>query len=176
MASRRGKLTFIEVYEKAFSAVWGYGAARGLSGADLEDVVQEVFVVVHQRLHMFEGRSSVNTWVVGIAVNVIRSYRRRRATRKLGDDLEQFPEMEAERSTPGAQVEARRDAEFLFTVLEGLSEPQREIFILVELQEISVVDASRLLDVNEETLRSRLRVARKHVNAAIARRGLEPRS
>jgi RNA polymerase sigma-70 factor (ECF subfamily) len=175
MASGQGKLTFIEVYEKAFSAVWGYAAARGLSGADLEDVVQEVFVVVHQRLHTFEGRSSVKTWVVGIAVNVIHSFRRRRATRKLGEDLEQFPEMETEKSTPRAQVAAKRDAEFLFSVLDGLSEPQSEIFILVELQEMSVVDASRILEANEETLRSRLRAARKHVNAAIARRSLEPR-
>jgi RNA polymerase sigma-70 factor (ECF subfamily) len=131
------KLTFIEVYEKAFPAVWGYAAARGMIGADLEDVVQEVFVVVHQRLHTFEGRSSVNTWAVGIAVNVIRSFRRRRATRKLGDDLDQFPELEAARSTPSAQVGAKRDAEFLFAVLDGLSEPQREIFTLVEVQEVS---------------------------------------
>lgn len=174
MASRPRKLTFIEVYEQSFSAVWAYGRARGLVGADLEDVVQEVFVVVHKRLHTFEGRSSVNTWVVGIAVNVIRSFRRRRATRKLGDDIEQFPEVEAPHSTPGQRTEAKRDAEFLFTVLDTLSEAQREIFLLVEVQEISVVDAARILEVNEETLRSRLRAARKHVNAAIARRGLEP--
>lgn len=169
------KLTFIEVYEKAFPAVWGYAAARGLSGADLEDVVQEVFVVVHQRLHTFEGRSSVTTWAVGIAVNVIRSFRRRRATRKLGDDLDQFPELEVNQSAPPGQVAAKRDADFLFAVLDGLSDPQREIFTLVELQETSVVDAARILEVNEETLRSRLRAARRHVNAAIARRTLGTR-
>jgi RNA polymerase sigma-70 factor (ECF subfamily) len=73
------------------------------------------------------------------------------------------------------RVESLQDAEFLFTVLDGLSGPQREIFVLVELEEMSVVDASRLLEVNEETLRSRLRAARRHLNSALARRKLEPR-
>jgi RNA polymerase sigma-70 factor (ECF subfamily) len=167
--SRPG-LTFIEVYEATFSAVWLYSVSHGASASDAEDVVQEVFVVVHKNLHRFEGRSSIKTWVIGIAVNVIRDFRRRRATRNLGSDLEEFPELAGSAAPPSALLSTKEDIAFLEGVLDRLSDAQREVFVLVDLEEMSVVDAALALETNEDTLRSRLRTARRIINEAVRSR------
>jgi len=161
---------FAEVYSSTFSAVWRFAASHGIHGSDLEDVVQEVFVVVHQKLGAFEGRSSVRTWTIGIALNVIRAFRRRRATRKLGEQIDDFPEPAVPTGGPPDLVEARQEAEFLFAFLEELTEAQREVFVVCEIEGLSVVDAADLLEVNENTLRTRLRSARLALNEAVRKR------
>ena len=162
--------TFIDVYETTFSAVWAYCGTQGVRGSDLEDVVQEVFVVVHRRLSTFEGRSIVKTWVIGIAFNVIRQYRRRRATRNLGERLDELPEPVDRRSLVSRRLEAQSDARFLAEIIERMTDDQREIFVLIELEELTAVEAAALLGVNKDTLRSRLRSARQIVNRAVATR------
>src|SRR3954471_6073438 len=77
------------VYESYFSFVWRYAANRGVPPMAIDDVVQEVFVVVHHRLASFEGRSSLKTWLAGIAYNVVRGYVRKPGNRPAGDYLDE---------------------------------------------------------------------------------------
>lgn len=168
MTSENGN--FVEIYAAHFEAVWRFCAAAGMRGHDLEDVVQEVFVVVLQRLPDFEGRSSLRTWIFGIAINVVRSFRRRRATKALGTDLESLPENADQRPLPPDEAAVREDFEFLVTVLSTMTELEREAFLLCEMEELSAVEAAKLLSVNENTLRTRLRAARKRLNAELAKR------
>src|SRR3954466_4042923 len=68
---------FQEVFVSHGRFVWRTLRYLGVAEADLEDVCQEVFLVVHRRLAEFEGRSSVRTWVYGIALRVASDYRKR---------------------------------------------------------------------------------------------------
>ena len=58
-------LTFAEVYREYLGFVWRNARALGVGTAAVDDVVQEIFVVVHRRLPEFEGRSAVRTWLWG---------------------------------------------------------------------------------------------------------------
>ena len=59
---RRQCLVFDDVYREHFAFVWRAAKRLGVGDGSLDDVVQEVFVVVHRRLDGFESRSSVKTW------------------------------------------------------------------------------------------------------------------
>jgi len=75
-ASRRQPLVFDAVYREHFAFVWRAAKRLGVGDGALDDVVQEVFVVVHRRLDGFEGRSSLKTWLFGIALRIVRDHRR----------------------------------------------------------------------------------------------------
>jgi len=70
--------SFAQIYEEYFAFVWRSLRALGVSRSALDDATQDVFVVVHRRLSDFEGRSSLKTWLFGIACRVAANHRRSR--------------------------------------------------------------------------------------------------
>src|SRR5262245_16282732 len=69
-------VAFDAVYDACFDFVWRNARRLGVPDAQLDDAVQEVFLVVHRRLADFEGRSSIKTWVFGILLKVAADHRR----------------------------------------------------------------------------------------------------
>jgi RNA polymerase sigma-70 factor, ECF subfamily len=168
-------LKFEEVYEAYVDFVWRMVCRLGVRQQAAEDVVQEVFLVVHRRLPEFEGRSSVKTWLVGIIRFALLE--RRRSMQH--NPLDQAPAQAASADFDAiadvrikdpheraAHAEALR---LLYGLLDGLDEDKREVFVLVELEQISVVDAAAALAINVNTVYSRLRLAREKFDAALAR-------
>src|ERR1700733_14438405 len=72
----RPAATFPEVYRTHFRFVWRTLGRLGVRDADLMDVTQNVFVVVHRQLAGFEGRSELTTWLFSICRLVVKDYRR----------------------------------------------------------------------------------------------------
>jgi RNA polymerase sigma-70 factor (ECF subfamily) len=166
---------FEDVYEAYVDFVWRMVCRFGLRQQAAEDVVQEVFLAVHRRLPEFEGRSSVKTWLVGIIRFALLE--RRRSMRHKALDRAPAPEVSPDldaledATTEGpheraAHAEALR---LLYELLDGLDEDKREVFVLVELEQMPVVEAAAALGVNVNTVYSRLRLAREKFDAALAR-------
>src|SRR4051812_30899132 len=89
-------LTFAEVYRQYFAFVWRNARSLGIHSAALDDVVQEIFVVVHRRRSDFEGRSSLRTWLSGIVLNVVRHHRRsqsRKSPHELSREAAEDPDL-----------------------------------------------------------------------------------
>jgi RNA polymerase sigma-70 factor (ECF subfamily) len=130
----------------------------------LDDVVQEVFMVVHARLGSYEGRSPLRVWLSGVVRNVARAHLRRRDSRPVGDGLDEGGEggdALAERASPEDEL-ARKDGErVLRGLLARMTELQREAFWLCDVEGLKAPEAAASLRINENTLRARLRAARK---------------
>jgi RNA polymerase sigma-70 factor, ECF subfamily len=157
------------VYETYFPFVWRYAANRGVPPMAIDDVVQEVFVVVHHRLASFEGRSSLRTWLAGVARNVLRDYLRKRGNQKAGDSLDDQVEIRSEGVGPAEALERKVAVDLLDQLLEQMTELQREVFTLCDIEQLSAVEVAGLLEVNENTLRTRLRAARQVFNTGVTR-------
>jgi len=155
---------FARIYEEQIDFVWRYARTHGIEPASVDDVVQEVFLVVHGRLPSFEQRSSLKTWIAGIAVNVVRSFRRRRNARRIGDPLAEADELPAPQASALEALELKQSLELLDGVLARMTELQREAFVLCELEQFSQIEVAEMLGINENTLRARLRSARLIVN------------
>ena len=68
----RESVTYEQVYETNFDFVWRNARRLGLSDGVVDDVVQDVFLVVHRRLAEFQARSSIRTWLFGILLKVAK--------------------------------------------------------------------------------------------------------
>ncbi len=160
-------LGFETVYEQHFDFVWRSLRRLGVREACLDDAAQDVFVVVHRKLDSFEGRSSLKTWLFGIALRVARNYHRTAQRR----DAEALPETVADASAPGpheatAQAEAVR---LLHSLLDTLCDDRRAVFVMMELEQMSAPEVAEALSVNLNTVYSRLRKARVDFEAALTR-------
>jgi RNA polymerase sigma-70 factor, ECF subfamily len=155
------------LYEEHFSFVWRSLRALGVEPALLDDAVQEVFLVVHRRGEDFERRSSLRTWLFGIAFRVAANFRRsakRKPTQPLVD------EFTSDRPSPEQHAERAERARFLEQFLNSVDEDDRATFTACLLEEMTVPEAAEALGVNTNTLYSRLRSVRSRFAAALAER------
>jgi RNA polymerase sigma-70 factor (ECF subfamily) len=151
--------SFEAVYDTYFPFVWRSVRLLGVPASLVDDVVQEVFLVVHRRLGDFEARSTLKTWLYGIALRVARAHRER-DRRQQARTVNIKQACAAEAPGPDERAASAEGAFLVQIVLDGLDDPQREVFVLAELEELSVPEIARALNVKLNTVYSRLRLAR----------------
>lgn len=157
--------TFRAIYTEFFRAIWRTLRRLGVEHAQLEDAVQDVFIVVHRRLPEFDGRS-LRGWLYAIAVRVASDYRRGVAHKRTVP----LPETLVDpRADPAREIELEESVRLLHQLLAELDEPKRTVFVLGELEELSVPEIAAALAENQNTVASRLRVARARFDEAFQR-------
>jgi RNA polymerase sigma-70 factor (ECF subfamily) len=164
---------FDEIYESMVQYVWNIVSRMGVHRSDAEDVVQEVFVIVHRRLDDFEGRAQLKTWVFKIAVHVVQHYFRTHA-RKPGDratakGTEIHSLVERQENGPAAEAERRERLRTLDHLLDQLDEPKRAVFVLAEIEQLTLSEIAEIVELNANTVASRLRAARQGFEKALSR-------
>jgi len=172
------RLALEAVYDQHFDFVWRSLHRLGVPPEAVDDAVQDVFLVVHRRLAAFEQRSALRTWLFGIALRVAQEHARRR--RKYGPTQEFGAELADQHAPDPLEQAARSEAkELLYALLAELDEQKRTVFILADIEGMSLPEIADGLGVNANTLASRLRAARKDFDAALVRhraRSAFPRS
>lgn len=156
-------LDFSSVYDGHVDFVWSMSRRLGVSPGQLEDVVQDVFVVVHRQLKNFRGDSKLKTWVGGIVVRVVQEHRRKHR-RDEGEPMKSVPVVH---QGPHEAVEAAQSWARLEKLLSLLDEEQRTVFVLTSLEEMSAPDIANALRVPVNTVYSRLRLARAKLQEAL---------
>ena len=132
----------------------------GVAAANVEDVCQEVFIVVHRRLHELDSSGSLRAWVRQICVHAAQNERRRVRRRP------EHHEPLAEIPTPSAQhgfVELREMQARLHALLEKLTDEQRTVFVLYEIEQLTMPEVASAIGCPLQTAYSRLHVARSRV-------------
>jgi len=151
---------FRAIYDAHFPLVWRALSRLGVREADLMDLTQKVFLTAHLKLPEFEGRSLMSTWLWGICRRVASGYRRSAVVQHEvpmdPSTLDVFAEKQ------GAASLERESAQqvTIDNILAKMSEPQRVVFLLFEVDEMDGRDIAALLDIPLGTVRSRLRYAR----------------
>ncbi|HEY3801839.1 MAG TPA: sigma-70 family RNA polymerase sigma factor [Kofleriaceae bacterium] len=141
---------------------------------DLDDLVQEVFVIAFRGLDRFRGDAKLSTWLYRICVNValgrIRT-RKRRPTAIGVTDLDQTspdPSLVERPETPERSLERRRDQERVYAALELLAPKKRMVLYLHEIEGLDLKEIAYLVDSNPVTVRTRLFYARREFYKILA--------
>lgn len=141
----------------------------GGSRADVEDVVQLVFIAIQRALPKFRGESKLSTWIYGVSARVVmtqlRGWRRhRRLLAALGDHLEI-----SDTYTPEKSASEREELARVWRCLMRIKPKKRVVYIMHELEDVSGADIAQALDIPVATVWTRLHHARKELLAALAR-------
>jgi RNA polymerase sigma-70 factor (ECF subfamily) len=142
----------------------------GAQPHEIEDLVQEVFLVAHRRGGFADdGRARPTTWLAEISLRVWSSTRRRRLRKPEDPDQATVSHARAPGQSPLRAVENGEALDRVRSALEDLDEDRRAIFILFELEGEPCTAIAAALDIPVGTVYSRLHKARKEFREAYQR-------
>lgn len=167
-------LRVAELFRREAEFVWRVVRRLGVPDSEAEDVVQEIFLVVAQRLISYEERGTMRAWLVAITRQVVQHAHRSRFRheRKL-QAIPSHPPAPPE--DPHQRLESNQAVRLVQQFLSEIEPNQALIFYLSEVEDMSSVEIAASLDVNVNTVYSRLRQARKSFEARIRREALPKR-
>ncbi len=137
---------------------------------EAEDVLQETFITVLEKLHSFDGRSSFFTWIYRIATNasLMRLRKKKLVFQQISDDPD-FQESVESRvfvdwsQDPSLNIFDRETKKKLDAAINELSDIYRSVFILRDIEGLSIKETSAILNITEENVKIRLRRARQYL-------------
>jgi RNA polymerase sigma-70 factor, ECF subfamily len=143
----------------------------GVPASDLEDIVHEVFLVMLRRWDEYDRSRPVRPWLFGIAFRVASGYRRRNGRELLGvarDGEDLAPR-------PDEAVATLQDRQLLLRALSAVPLARRAVLIMREVDDVAMRDIAQQLSIPLFTAYSRLRKARRELDAALTVLRKDPR-
>jgi RNA polymerase sigma-70 factor (ECF subfamily) len=147
-----------------------YGTALALlhNEADAQDVAQEAILKAFTHLRQFRGEARFSTWLIQITVNEARMRRRRQHSEMfepigdLGDEEGAYTPREFAdwREIPSEALERSEIRTLLAKALGSLSQKYREVFLLRDVEHVSIEETARVLDISVASVKTRLLRAR----------------
>jgi len=170
----RDEIAFKEIVDRYQSKVFSiiYGILRNRN--DAEDISQQVFTKIYFSINNFDFRSSFLTWIYKITVNECYDYLRKKKVRKLvyesdfgEDDSVNMERSEPDRTRPIDATLAQRD--LIVKLLGKVSEEDRKLMLLKEVEGHSVEELADMTGMNENTIKVKLFRARQKLLKAAQR-------
>lgn len=154
------------VLSENLAVLWRFLRRLGVSDGDTDDAVQEVVLVLARKLdHVEVGRE--RSFVLGTALRVAAGFRRTRRNRREVDGAD-FSDLESPQLDPEALAERRRFFALCERVLSELPAELRVVFVLYELEELTMAKIATTLDLPPGTVASRLRRSREQFESLAA--------
>jgi RNA polymerase sigma-70 factor (ECF subfamily) len=144
---------------------------RTIDRRDLDDVVQTTFLEVRRSAASYDGRASVGTWVIGIAMNVARHHARGEVRRRAAVSAIAEMPVTAVPTLPDDEAAHRQLLARLAAAFDDLPHHLQTVFTLCDLEGMRGVEVARILDIPEGTLWRRLHDARSRLRDRIDREG-----
>lgn len=161
-------LLFEAIYDEHFDFVWRSARRLGVEEGSVDDVVQEVFLVIHRRLGEFEKQSSLRTWIFAITLRTVSEHRR--SLRRKSPPSSADPEALADQRAGPHEAAARAQAAALLQrFLDSLDDDKRAVFILGDLEGMTAPEIAEATAANINTVYARLRAARIAFEEAVRR-------
>ncbi len=168
------EFAFREIVERYQSKVFSiiYGILRNRN--DAEDIAQQVFAKIYFSVKNFDFRSSLLTWIYKITVNECYDYLRKKRVRKLvyesdfsADDSQRMEHSEPATDQAPAVDQRLAQHDLILKLLSKLSEEDRSLMLLKEVEGHSVEELAEMMGMNENTIKVKLfRARQKLVKAA----------
>lgn len=138
---------------------------KGVQSRDVPDVAQHVFLLAHRKWADCRGEASRRAWLFGIARNCAADYRKQRGRRDAVHESYGVIALSAPQHIkgPDEQSQTSDDLRALYGILNELKEPVRNVFVMYEIDGLTMAEIAAIEHIPEQTGYSRLRVAREVV-------------
>lgn len=162
------------VYRRHAAGVSRWAERLAGPGADVPDIVHDVFLVVERRLHEFRGDAQLSTWLYQIVVRVVQARRRQeRRWRWLrpsaaADSQSVLIGIADGRESPHDSLERRQATALLYRLLDTLDEKYRTAVVLFELEGISCQEIAAIMGMSTASVWTRVSRGREKLIRAFA--------
>jgi RNA polymerase sigma-70 factor (ECF subfamily) len=158
--SRGSQAAFDSLYQRYFQRIYNFTYLRLRNHADAEEVVQETFTAVFRCIDSYKGRSSLSSWIYGIAKNTINNHIRRLRTEEARVDRVETeglrPAESLSTGSPEELLQLRRYVEAIGARLGEVAKWQVEVFELRHLGNLSIQEISERTERSSDAIRSSL--------------------
>ncbi len=165
------KLACQVFYGRYHVRVFRYVVRMVRNEATAEDIISDVFLDVWRQAAQFEGRSSVSTWVLGIARFKALSKLRRRSEAELDEGYAE--QIIDDTDTPDIDLQKKDKGFLIRACINKLTNDHREIIDLVYYHEKSIEDVAELLHIPENTVKTRMFYARQKLSEILKAAGID---
>jgi RNA polymerase sigma-70 factor (ECF subfamily) len=166
--SSTDRLTIL--FQRHFDLVWRTVRRLGVPPEAVDDAAQEVFVIASRRLASIE-EGKERAFLYGTAVRVASTARRTSSRRRAAPPADDAIDPADPAPSPDELVDRKRARELLDELVARLPDDTRPVFVLYELEGLTMDEIAACLEVPPGTVASRLRRAREVFQAAVARQG-----
>lgn len=161
---------FTTLYERYFDRIYNFSFSRMRNRADAEEVAQETFISVFRSIDAFGGRSSLLSWIYGIAKNTVNNHLRRSRAQDLRIERAEDELVRNAHSldscTPEEHLSFRRCADAALRSLSGVKDWQAEVFEMRHFDNLPIDEIADRVHRSNDAVRSSLyRVKRLVVEA-----------
>ncbi len=150
-----------------FALVWRYLRRLGLTEADADDAAQQVFMTALRKLDRVQAGKE-RAYLLSVTLRVAADVRKARRRRRTDHDADPDDAVDP-RPNPEALLEKRRTRELFDQMLEALDDEARSVFVLYEVEHLTMKEIAEVLSARPGTVASRLRRARAQFKAAVER-------
>ncbi len=157
---RASEAHFTRLYDHYFQRIYNFSYVRLRNHADAEEVVQETFTAVYRSIDAFRGRSSLSSWIYGIAKNMVNNHIRKARVQESrlekAEDHVLHPTDSLAVSNPEEHLRLQRYLAEVRVRLESISEWQTEVFELRHLENLSIREIAQRTSRSNDAIRSSL--------------------
>jgi RNA polymerase sigma-70 factor, ECF subfamily len=157
--------TCLEAFNRELDYLFRTLQRLGVGPREVEDLVQDVFVVLHRNWPTLDLTRPLRPYLFGVAFRVVCAHRRRLG-REVPHPAVDGPDGEA---TPEGLLQSKQSVELLRTALERLPLRRRAVVVMHDLDGVPIADVARRLSLSRFGAYSRLRKARKELAIAVRR-------
>ncbi|MFZ0390244.1 MAG: sigma-70 family RNA polymerase sigma factor [Calditrichia bacterium] len=166
---------FTQLVELYSERIYNLGLRILKSPDDAADVLQETFVTVYQKIDTFDGRANFFTWIYRIATNfALMKIRKDKRTILTDEDLEEKfdnpdnMQIHEWRDLPLQDMLSEEFRKHLDEAVEALPEIYRSVFVLRDLENMSIRETGQILGITESNVKIRLKRARVYLRENLA--------
>ncbi|HMJ46484.1 MAG TPA: RNA polymerase sigma factor [Ferruginibacter sp.] len=170
--ARPAKEDFKDIVESWQDMV--YNTALGIvqNSEDAEDITQEVFITVYEKLDDFREEALVSTWIYKITVHRALDHEKRKKRQKYGGLLKRIFSLKNEDEPvnfehPGVQLDNKEKASVLFRSMKKLPDKQRLAFTLQKVEGLNNREIASIMDTTVQAVESLLARARGNLKTIL---------
>lgn len=159
------------LYELYSEKVYNTAISYTKNEEDAEELLQDVFITIFNTAHKFRFDASVSTWIYRITVNKTLDYIRKKNSQKRKGIFTSIYKKDAtlidnepvDFVHPGVKMENKENARLLFKVIDGLSENQKTVFILTQIEGLPQKDVAEIMETSRKSVESLLQRAKANL-------------
>lgn len=163
-------MTFPDLYRSFKNLVYNLALQYVQNTEDAEEITQDVFVKIYDKLDSFKGNSDIKTWIYRITINQSLDFIRTKNRRKKwgvfinlyqepGNTEKHFSHL----NHPGVALEQKEELEFIFNCINRLPENQKNAIILLKIEQLSIQETAIVLNISDKAVESLFQRAKKNL-------------